>query len=303
MMKGVFAQTLVSSNLKKRKDMSIFISHSHKDKEFVDKLGVKLTVERIPVFVDRWEMNVGDSITQKIEQAITDSSFLLVVLSESSVKSDWCKREITSGLMLELEKRRVVVLPILIENCEIPLFLRDKFYADFREDFDYGFSQIQSSIARFGNDVIGRTEYDVETYSDFAINWGIRGEYFELNIDVVEFSANVDKPYTLLTNIVFIGNKNATQLFYKYVDEKRDWLMKNRIITLCVENENIKNLNAYLYDEKPFETMVDLIDLKSGINFKGYVNVKKLGISDKKDKIYYVGRIFENLFEDMKNEK
>jgi len=302
-MKGVFAQTLVSSNLKKRKDMSIFISHSHKDKEFVDKLGVKLTVERIPVFVDRWEMNVGDSITQKIEQAITDSSFLLVVLSESSVKSDWCKREITSGLMLELEKRRVVVLPILIENCEIPLFLRDKFYADFREDFDYGFSQIQSSIARFGNDVIGRTEYDVETYSDFAINWGIRGEYFELNIDVVEFSANVDKPYTLLTNIVFIGNKNATQLFYKYVDEKRDWLMKNRIITLCVENENIKNLNAYLYDEKPFETMVDLIDLKSGINFKGYVNVKKLGISDKKDKIYYVGRIFENLFEDMKNEK
>jgi len=302
-MKGVFAQTLVSSNLKKRKDMSIFISHSHKDKEFVDKLGVKLTVERIPVFVDRWEMNVGDSITQKIEQAITDSSFLLVVLSESSVKSDWCKREMTSGLMLELEKRRVVVLPILIENCEIPLFLRDKFYADFREDFDYGFSQIQSSIARFGNDVIGRTEYDVETYSDFAINWGIRGEYFELNIDVVEFSANVDKPYTLLTNIVFIGNKNATQLFYKYVDEKRDWLMKNRIITLCVENENIKNLNAYLYDEKPFETMVDLIDLKSGINFKGYVNVKKLGISDKKDKIYYVGRIFENLFEDMKNEK
>jgi len=302
-MKGVFAQTLVSSNLKKRKDMSIFISHSHKDKEFVDKLGVKLTVERIPVFVDRWEMNVGDSITQKIEQAITDSSFLLVVLSESSVKSDWCKREMTSGLMLELEKRRVVVLPILIENCEIPLFLRDKFYADFREDFDYGFSQIQSSIARFGNDVIGRTEYDVETYSDFAINWGIRGEYFELNIDVVEFSANVDKPYTLLTNIVFIGNKNATQLFYKYVDEKRDWLMKNRIITLCVENENIKNLNAYLYDEKPFETMVDLIDLNSGINFKGYVNVKKLGISDKKDKIYYVGRIFENLFEDMKNEK
>ena len=283
--------------------MSIFISHSHKDKEFVDKLGVKLTVERIPVFVDRWEMNVGDSITQKIEQAITDSSFLLVVLSESSVKSDWCKREMTSGLMLELEKRRVVVLPILIENCEIPLFLRDKFYADFREDFDYGFSQIQSSIARFGNDVIGRTEYDVETYSDFAINWGIRGEYFELNIDVVEFSANVDKPYTLLTNIVFIGNKNATQLFYKYVDEKRDWLMKNRIITLCVENENIKNLNAYLYDEKPFETMVDLIDLNSGINFKGYVNVKKLGISDKKDKIYYVGRIFENLFEDMKNEK
>lgn len=283
--------------------MSIFISHSHKDKEFVDKLGVKLAVERIPVFVDRWEMNVGDSITQKIEQAITDSSFLLVVLSKNSVKSDWCKREITSGLVLELEKRRVVVLPVIIEDCEIPLFLKDKFYADCREDFDYGFSQIQTLIAKFGNDVIGRTEYDIETYSDFAINWGIRGEYFELNIDVVEFSANIDKPYTLLTNIVFIGNKSATQRYYKYVDEGKNWLMKNMIIVLCAEDENVKSMNAYLYDDNPFETVFELIDLKSDINFKGYMTVKKLGISDKKDKIYYVGRIFENLFEDMKNEK
>jgi hypothetical protein len=283
--------------------MSIFISHSHKDKEFVDKLGVKLTFERIPVFVDRWEMNVGDSITQKIELAITDSSFLLVVLSKNSVNSDWCKREITSGLMLELERRRVVVLPVLIEDCEIPLFLRDKFYADFREDFNYGFDQIRTSIAKFDNDLIGRTKYDDETYSDFAINWGIRGEYFELNIDVVEFSVNKDKPYTLLTNIVFVGNKNATQRFYKYVEEQRDWLMKSMIIMLCAEDENIKNLNAYLYDEKPFETMIKLIDLKTNISFKGYVTVKKLGISDKKNKIYYVGRIFENLFKDMKNEK
>ena len=283
--------------------MSIFISHSHKDKEFVDKLGVKLTAERIPVFVDRWEMNVGDSITQKIELAITDSSFLLVVLSKNSIYSDWCKREITSGLMLELERRRVVVLPVLIEDCEIPLFLRDKFYADFREDFNYGFDQIRTSIGKFDNDLIGRTQYADETYSDFAINWGIRGEYFELNIDVVEFSSNKDKPYTVLTNIVFIGNKNATQRFYKYVKEQKDWLMKSMIIMLCAEDENIKNLNAYLDDEKPFETTFELLDIKTNISFKGYVTVKKLGISDNKDKIYYVGRIFENLFEEMKNEK
>lgn|SRR3989338_1485394 len=283
--------------------MSIFISHSHKDKEFVDRLGVKLSTERIPVFVDRWEMNVGDSITQKIESAITHSSFLLVVLSKNSVDSVWCKREISSGLMLELERKRVVVLPVIIEDCEIPLFLRDKFYADFRDDFNFGFNEIRNSIARFDNDIIGRTEYDDETFSDFAINWGVRGEYFELNIDVVEFSANKDKPYTLLTNIVFVGNKNATQRFYEYVEEQRDWFMKDIIIMLCAENENIRKLNAYLYDEKPFETMIELKDLKANIGFRGYVTVKKLGVTDKKNKIYYVGRIFENLFDDMKNEK
>ena len=106
--------------------MSIFISYSHKDSDFVDKLGTALVLNQIRVYIDRWEMNVGDSITERVSSAITEASFLIVVLSKHSVESPWCKREINTGLMLELEKRRVVVLPILLEDCGIPLFLQDK---------------------------------------------------------------------------------------------------------------------------------------------------------------------------------
>ena len=136
--------------------MSIFISYSHKDKDFVDKLGLKLVAKRIKVFIDRWEMKLGDSITNKIQDAITDASFLMVILSKNSIACDWCKREITTGLMLELDKRRIVVLPILIEDCEIPLFLRDKFYADFRTSFDDGLSTILESLSTMNNDELGR---------------------------------------------------------------------------------------------------------------------------------------------------
>lgn len=279
--------------------MSIFISYSHKDKDFVDKLGLKLVEKRIKVFIDRWEMKLGDSITNKIQDAITDASFLMVILSKNSIASDWCKREITTGLMLELDKRRIVVLPILIEDCEIPLFLRDKFYADFRTSFNNGLSTILESLSTMNNDELGRiSDLNLpKTLSDYGVNWGIRGNNFELNIDVVEYSTEEDNPFTVLTNIVFIGNKKATERFQNQINRGQNELMKTTLLMLFAEN-HFKDKNAYLFDNEPFETILDLIDSKKEIHFRGHVKVKKLGPSDGKNKIYYFGRIFERIWLD-----
>jgi len=68
--------------------MSVFISYSSKDKDFVDNLAIRLVKDRIKVWVDRWEINVGDSLIEKIQTALTESSFLIVVLSKDSVQSE-----------------------------------------------------------------------------------------------------------------------------------------------------------------------------------------------------------------------
>lgn len=283
--------------------MSIFISHSHNDKEFADKIATALVTKRIPVFVDRWEMQVGDSITTKIEQAITDASYLIIILSKNSVASNWCKREITSGLLLELDRKRVVLLPLLIEDCEIPLFLKDKFYADFRTNFDFGFEKVVSTVAHLTKDVIGRLDITDNYYTDFTSSWGKRGEYFELQIDVVDFSILPDKPYTVLTNIVFVGNKNATKKYDEYLSQDRDWQMKDIILMLCSEDKSISGINANLIGNKPFQTAIELADIKNGLSFHGTIIVKRLGVTDGKDKIYYVGRIFEQMWEDAKGSR
>ena len=277
--------------------MSIFISYSHKDKDFVDKLALTLVNKRIKVFVDRWEMKLGDSITNRVQDAISEASHLMIMLSKSSVESDWCKREITTALMLELEKKRVVLLPVLIEDCEIPLFLRDKFYADFRNSFDDGLKTVLESLSTMNNDERGRipNANDPNIFSDYAINWGIRGNNFELNIDVVEYSTDENSPFTVLTNIVFTGNKNATERFLTHIENGQNELMKSTILMLCAEN-NFKEANAYLLDTNPFETILELKDSNNNINFKGFVKVKKLGPSDGKNKIYYFGRIFEKIW-------
>lgn len=127
--------------------MPIFISHSHQDKDFVDVLATNLIQRRQHVWVDRWELKVGDSLINRIQSAITTASALIVVLSKASVASEWCKKELSAGLIRELEERRVIVLPLLLEDCDIPLFLRDKMYADFRKDFDAGLNEIQKTVA------------------------------------------------------------------------------------------------------------------------------------------------------------
>ena len=65
--------------------MSIVISYAHEDSAFVDVLAANLFKNRVPVWVDRWELKVGDSILRKIESAIQDADALLVVLSKASV--------------------------------------------------------------------------------------------------------------------------------------------------------------------------------------------------------------------------
>jgi|SRR5580698_10573547 hypothetical protein len=94
--------------------MPIFISYSHADKAFVDKLARRLVENDAHVWVDTWELNVGDSILNRVQDAIQVSSSLLIVLSKASVASEWCKKELNAGLMRELDEKKVVVLPVVV---------------------------------------------------------------------------------------------------------------------------------------------------------------------------------------------
>ena len=151
--------------------MPIFISYSHSDKTFVGKLAAALVKNNAHVWVDEWELNVGDSILNKVQEAIQESSTLLVVLSMASVQSEWCKKELSAGLMRELDEKRVVVLPVLLEDCDIPMFLREKMYADFRHNFEDGLNAILDAVARITNASQGRIIKE-KVVNDWATDWG-----------------------------------------------------------------------------------------------------------------------------------
>jgi hypothetical protein len=116
----------------------LFISYSSKDTKFVARLAQDLHGRGVEVWWDKWMMKVGDSLHRKIQDGIKNSALLGVVLSPHSVSSPWVEKELNSALMKELEQKEVVVLPILYRDCDVPLFLRDKLYADFRSSYEEG---------------------------------------------------------------------------------------------------------------------------------------------------------------------
>jgi len=115
----------------------IFLSHSHKDKPFTRKLAADLRANGHTVWIDEAEIKIGDSLISKIRDGIDEVDYVAAILSKSSIDSEWVKKELELASNRELEEKKVIVLPILIDDVQLPGFLKGKFYGDFRKENEY----------------------------------------------------------------------------------------------------------------------------------------------------------------------
>ncbi len=121
---------------------SVFLSHTSVDKPFVEKLANDLRRVGINVWFDKWEIKVGKSLTWKIEQGIRGNEHLIIVLSPEAISSAWVRSELGAAWARQMQQQKVFVLPILYRDCDIPLFLLDRKYADFRNNYQDGFKEL-----------------------------------------------------------------------------------------------------------------------------------------------------------------
>lgn len=123
-----------------------FISHSARDKPFVRRLAADLVANGVKVWLDEQRILVGDSIPEKIAQGLAESDLFLLVVSENSIGSPWVKKELSNALVNEIERRKVTVMPIKLDNGAMPDSIGDKLYADFRGSYDDGLNNLLKSI-------------------------------------------------------------------------------------------------------------------------------------------------------------
>ena len=126
--------------------LKLFISHSSIDKEFANSLYVSLAEEGHDPWLDEWNIRGGQSIPEEIAKGLSNADYILVILSPNAVNSEWVKKEWQSMYWDEISEKQVKVIPILLEDCEIPYFLKVKKYIDFRYDYHYGFSELCRAI-------------------------------------------------------------------------------------------------------------------------------------------------------------
>ncbi len=166
----------------------IFISHSSKDKDFARKLSDDFLQMGYEPWLDEWEIKVGECIVKKIETGITDADFVVIILSNHSVSSEWVSAEWKTKYWDEIDSTSTLVLPVLIEQCEIPALLKTKKYADFTKSYAVAFEALVSAIKTSKSNPIMSNNTSVlsTTEKNFDCYWhkGVQ-EYFSQSLHMV----------------------------------------------------------------------------------------------------------------------
>ncbi len=107
-----------------------FLSYAHDDAEFVRDLARALSRKGGKVWIDFAEMRSGDSLVDRITEAVVAADYIIAVVSSTSVSSRWCKKELAIAITRGLEQGRVNVMPVKLGNVAMPPNLCDVFYVD-----------------------------------------------------------------------------------------------------------------------------------------------------------------------------
>lgn len=119
----------------------VFISHASEDKKSVAIPLVNLLKDLgVKAWLDKAEIRLGDSLSNKIEEGLSNSQHGLVILSKAFFEKNWTKRELESLISIELNSDRKI-LPIWheIEHSDViknaPL-ISDKYALDTKNGLD-----------------------------------------------------------------------------------------------------------------------------------------------------------------------
>jgi hypothetical protein len=97
---------------------SCFISHSTEDQEFAARLHADLQSKGVRCWFAQHDVQGGKYLYEQIDKAIQLHDRLLLVLSESSIQSEWVKTEISKARRREIREKRRMLFPVRLMAYE-----------------------------------------------------------------------------------------------------------------------------------------------------------------------------------------
>lgn len=110
----------------------IFISYCHEDSRIALNLHDRLKISGINAWIDTAEIRAGESLIDRIAAAIEAVDYVVVLLSKHSIKSDWVQLELKIAITHEIGGRNLTIIPVVLDDCNIPSFLAFKRYINLK---------------------------------------------------------------------------------------------------------------------------------------------------------------------------
>lgn len=189
----------------------------------------------------------------------------------------------------------MIVLPVLVENCDIPIFLRDKLYADFRSDFDVGVKKILESVAGIANAGMGRI-YTPSYDTDWALDWGtVDGDAF-FRITLIERPA--DQPLSVLGLVEILADQAGTQSCAEAVERFGEDEAHRQLVTRAVAAINRPTDLVLLLEDQHERRRRYRVEDESG-SYDIQLSARRLGSDTGRNLLYTAGQQLRELLKQM----
>lgn len=119
---------------------SVFLSFNSEDVDIVEKIAIYLIdIAKLKPWIDRWEMIPGESSMKQIERGLQTCQTCAVFVG-SSGRGPWQEKEVETALRQQIGSKEFRVIPVLLpgapEKVELPSFLANNVWIDFRQGLE-----------------------------------------------------------------------------------------------------------------------------------------------------------------------
>ncbi|HEY0323848.1 MAG TPA: tetratricopeptide repeat protein [Pyrinomonadaceae bacterium] len=120
-------------------EYDIFISYNQVDEAWADKLAARLKQEnlhgsKLKVFFAPKDIEIGDSIPERMEYALEHSRKVVLIITPESMASGWVGAERYATLYTNINERQKRLIPLYRRTCKLPPLLKHLKNIDFRDD-------------------------------------------------------------------------------------------------------------------------------------------------------------------------
>ena len=100
---------------------SCFINYASKDRAFAERLHADLQNKGVRCWFTPEDLKIGDRLRPRIDETIRLYDKLLLVLSKTSVASQWVEQEVETALARERQESTTILFPVQIDDTVMTL--------------------------------------------------------------------------------------------------------------------------------------------------------------------------------------
>lgn len=190
----------------------------------------------------------------------------------------------------------MIVLPVLVEDCQIPVFLREKIHADFRTNFDGGLRAILEAVARITNPNMSRID-EPRYYYDWALDWGYIDEDRAMFRVTIVGTAK-DQPLSILSLVEIWADERATRAYNKMTHEagpeKAHINIVGRVIRKVIALDELVFVLEDQFDQHRNHHVADEVG-----EYDVHVVARRLGVDTGRDVLVRTGNLLNQALQHM----